>query len=198
MHGTRFLAPSHLATTLLLPLLLVAAARAQSADSPPAAFGESEYRLGPEDVVQVWIWKELDSSVTAMVRPDGKVSLPLVGEVQARGKTVGELQAEIADRMRAYIADPVVTVIVTEINSPQISVLGKVEKPDLYKIRQRITVLDAIAMAGGFTEFAKRDKVIIIRNNSPRQQILRVDLKRPDKIDGAAFYLQPSDIVYVQ
>jgi polysaccharide export outer membrane protein len=163
----------------------------------PRAFGEGEYSLGPEDVLEVWIWKEPDLSTTVVVRPDGKISLPLTGELHAAGKSVLQLQEEIRTKLRGFISDPVVTVIVKEINSPKVSVLGKVHRPDVYKIKQKTTVLDAIAMAGGFTEFAKRDRVTVIRNNSTQQQRFPIDLERPNE-EGRPFYLQPSDTVYVE
>ena len=162
-----------------------------------ASFGDGEYFLGPEDVVQVWVWKEADLSTTVTVRPDGKISLPLIDELDAKGKSAKQLQEEIRNKLRSFIEEPVVTVIVTEINYPKISVLGKVHKPDIFKIKQKITVLDAIAMAGGFTDYAKRDKVIVIRNNSSQQQRIQLDLKRPGKGNGP-FYLQPFDTVYVE
>lgn len=166
---------------------------------PAAAFGESQYRLGPEDVVEVFVWKEQDLSSAVVVRPDGRISLPLTGELDAKGKTAAELQLEIGDRLRKYIADPVVNVIVKEVNNPKVSILGSVHRPDVYKIKQRVTVLDAIAMAGGFTEFAKRDKVYVLRNASTGQQKIRLNLKNL-AADGHSdtFYLQPFDTVYVE
>jgi len=163
-------------------------------DSTPSSNGE--YRLGPEDVVQVWVWKEPDLSTTAVVRPDGRFSLPLIGELEATDKSALQLQDEIQKKLLAYLADPVVTVIVKEVNSPKISVLGNVHKPDVYKIKRKITVLDAIAMAGGFTDYAKRDKVVVLRNNSSRQQKIEVNLKHPDGQNPV--YLEPADTVYVQ
>ncbi len=183
------------AASLLLFLGVVM--QAAQPDVPPAQMNDGEYRMGPEDVVQVWVWKEPDLSTTVVVRPDGRLSLPLIGELDAKGKTATELQGEIRMKLATYLSDPVVTVIVKEINSPKISVLGKVRRPDVYKIRQKTTVLDAIAMAGGFTDYAKRDKVLIIRNSATRPQRIEINLKHPDE-DPGPFYLQPSDTVYVQ
>ncbi len=164
------------------------------------AFGEAAYRLGPEDVIEVFVWKEAELSTTMVVRPDGKISLPLIGELEASGKTSLELQEEISRKLRQYVSDPVVNVIVKQVNSPKISLLGEVRKPDVYRIKHRITVLDAIALAGGFTEFAKRDKVIVIRNGSSGQQRIKLNFKRLIKQDGKdeMFYLQPFDTVYVE
>ncbi|MBI3894984.1 MAG: polysaccharide biosynthesis/export family protein [Acidobacteria bacterium] len=177
---------------------LTSLAWGQQAQRQPtsASFGDGQYFLGPEDVVQVWVWKEPDLSTTAIVRPDGKISLPLIGELDAKSKTALQLQDEVRNKLRSYLEEPVVTVIVKEINYPKVSVLGKVHKPDMYKIKQKITVLDAIALAGGFTDYAKRGKVIVIRNNSNRQQRIELDLKHPGEENS--FYLQPFDTVYVE
>src|SRR5215831_6295235 len=130
------------------------------------AYGDSEFRLGPEDVIEVSVYQEKELSATVPVRPDGKISIPLIGEMPASGKTATELQKEISLRYAKFIAEPSVTVVVKEVNSPKVSVLGEVKNPGMYKIKDRATVLDAIAMAGGTTEYAKRDKVTLIRVNA--------------------------------
>jgi polysaccharide export outer membrane protein len=165
--------------------------------TPPASSSNGEYFLGPEDVVEVWVWKEPELSTTAMVRPDGKISLPLIGEMEAKGKSALQLQDEVKKRLEVYLSQPVVTVIVKEVNYPKISVLGQVRKPDVYKLRQKITVLDAIALAGGFTEFAKRSRVVILRNSTSPPREYEVDLKNPNR-ETVQFYLQPFDTVYVE
>jgi len=165
--------------------------------SPPGF--DRDYRLGPEDLVEVFVWKEPDLTTTVAVRPDGKISLPLTNELQASGQTVTELQGEITKRLSRFIASPVVNVMVKEVKSPKISVLGEVKKPDVYKVLQKLSVLDAIAMAGGFTEFAKPEKVVVIRNGSGAVQRIPVDVKKLLKAGrGELFPLQPSDVVYVQ
>jgi polysaccharide export outer membrane protein len=171
----------------------------QRPDAPaPAALMDGEYRLGPEDIVQVWVWKEPDLSATVVVRPDGKISLPLIGDLEAKGKSAVQLQEEVRKHLETYLSQPVVNVIVKEVNYPKISVLGQVRKPDLYKLRQKITVFDAIAMAGGFTDYAKRDKVTILRNNnSSPPQTIQINLKRLNR-DNGQIYVQPFDTVYVE
>jgi polysaccharide export outer membrane protein len=186
-----------LSWTLAAPALR---ADSRSPEAPAAgSFGESEYRLGPEDQIQFFVWKEPDLSTTVVVRPDGKVSLPLIGEIEAVGKTAKQLQDETAKRLHQFVTDPVVTVIVTQVNSPKISVLGQVKRPDVYRIKQRMTVLDAIALAGGFTEYADRDKVVIIRNGKWGVQRIKLNLKPLIK-DGRSSlaYVQPADTVYVE
>jgi polysaccharide export outer membrane protein len=168
---------------------------------PPAAnpvFGEAEYRLGPEDVLSIFVWKQPDLSTTVVIRPDRKISLPLLGEMEAAGKTASQLQMEIAAQLKQFVVDPRVNVIVKEVNSPMISVLGQVHKPDRYHIRQRLTALDAVAMAGGFTEFAKRDKITIIRNSGKEKIRIQVDLKKVVSGHGEVYYLEPLDTIYVQ
>ena len=160
---------------------------------------DRDYRLGPEDLVEVFVWKEPDLTTTVAVRPDGRISLPLTNELQASGQTVTELQGEITKRLARFIANPVVNVMVKEVKSPKISVLGEVKKPDVYKMLQKLSVLDAIALAGGFTEFAKPEKVVVIRNGSGAVQRIPVNVEKLLKAGrGELFPLQPSDVVYVQ
>ena len=160
---------------------------------------DRDYRLGPEDLVEVFVWKEPDLTTTVAVRPDGRISLPLTNELQASGQTVTELQGEITKRLARFIANPVVNVMVKEVKSPKISVLGEVKKPDVYKMPQKLSVLDAIALAGGFTEFAKPEKVVVIWNGSGAVQRIPVNVKKLLKAGrGEVFPLQPSDVVYVQ
>jgi polysaccharide export outer membrane protein len=170
--------------------------------NPPRSPGNypagSEYRLGPEDVIDSTVYKELELTVTGVVvRPDGMISLPYVGEIQATGRTAREIQAEVTLKLHEYIADPVVTVVVKEINSPKISVLGEVRKPDVFPIKQRMTVLNAIALAGGLTEFAKRDRILVIRTGPAGQEKIKFSLDRLMK-DGEPFYLQATDTVFVE
>jgi polysaccharide export outer membrane protein len=195
-----FLARATAVTLLATGLsFLISAADLSTAKPSPAAAPPSDYRLGPEDVIDVFVWKEPDLSKTVTVRPDGKISLPLSNELDANGKTALELQKEIAERLKQYIQQPVVNVMVKQINSQKISVLGEVRKPDVYRIQTRVTVLDAIAMAGGFTDLARPNKVVILRNSPQGQQRIPVNLKQAiasDKI--APVYLQSQDTVYVE
>jgi polysaccharide export outer membrane protein len=164
-----------------------------------AALVASDYRLGPEDVIDVFVWKEPDLSTTVVVRPDGKISLPLANEIETSGKTAAELQQEIVDRLRKYVTQPVVSVMVKQINSMKISVLGEVRKPDVYRIKNRVTVLDAIAMAGGFTDLARPARVIVLRNTATGLQKIRINVKQVvTGNDQAPIYLQPMDTVYVE
>jgi polysaccharide export outer membrane protein len=167
--------------------------------APIAMPGQPEYRLGPEDVISVFVWKEPELTTTVVVRPDGKISLPLTNEIDASGKTAVQLQTEIAAGLSRFVNEPVVNVIVKQVNSLKISVLGEVRKPDIYKVQRQVTVLEAIAMAGGFTDFAKRSKVLVIRNSPTGPQRFRVDVKQLVESDtGGQLYLQPRDTIYVE
>ena len=179
-------------------VITLCAGMALDARSEQAKPTSSEYRLGSEDLIESFVYKEPDLTTSVVVRPDGMISLPLVGEIQATGRTALELQADITSKLREFIADPVVNVIVKEINSPKISIFGEVRKPDIFPIKQRMTVLNAIALAGGFTEYAKRDRsVIVIRDGALGQERIKLNLKALIK-DGAPFYLQASDTVFVE
>ena len=171
---------------------------ADKASIPPP--GQTlEFRLGPEDVLDVFVWKEPDLSTTVTVRPDGKISLPLAGELQASGKTAVEIQKDLTARLEQFIKEPVVTVIVKQINSLKISVLGEVRKPDVYKIKNRVTVLDAVAMAGGFTDLARPNHIVVLRKtpSGPARYIVNLNQLVENK-NGTPFYLQPLDTVYVE
>ena len=186
---------------LVFSSLLASAFAQRPATNPIArAYGESEFKLGPDDVIEVFVYKEPELSPTVVVRPDGKISLPLIGELPVIGKTAVELQKEIAQRLAHYIAEPTVNVIVKEVNSAKVSVLGEVKTPGMYKLKDRATVLDAVALAGGFTEYAKRDKVTLIRFE-PNGQQHRIQLNVDDQIKGRKgdlFYILPYDKIYVQ
>ena len=158
-----------------------------------------EYRLGSEDVIEVFVWKQPDLTATVVIRPDGRISLPLTNELEASGKTAIQLQKDITERLREYVTQPIVNVIVKQVNSLKISVLGEVRKPDVYRIKNRVTVLDAIAMAGGFTDFARPNRVIVIRNAPFGTQRIKVNVKQVvAEGSKAQFYLQPQDTVYVE
>jgi polysaccharide export outer membrane protein len=176
---------------------------AQAADSSKSALianpGQSEFRLGPEDVIDVFVWKEPDLTTTVVIRPDGRISLPLANELEASGKTAIELQQEITEKLRQFIAQPVVNVMVKQVNSLKISVLGEVRKPNVYRIKNRVTVLDAIAMAGGFTDLARPNRVIVLRNAPAGPQRIKVNVKQAVAEENSTpIYLQSLDTVYVE
>jgi polysaccharide export outer membrane protein len=131
---------------------------------------DDTFVIGNDDMLAINVWKEPDVSRTIPVRSDGKISLPLVGEVQAAGNTPLKLEQEIAAKLKNYIAEPEVTVIVQQVNSQKFNILGMVNKPGSYPIANSPTVLDAIAIAGGFRDFAKQKAIYVLRQNSDGTQ----------------------------
>ena len=132
---------------------------------------DPSFIIGNTDVLAINVWKEPDVSRTIPVRSDGRISLPLAGELQAAGRTPLELEADIANKLRAYITDPQVTVIVQEINSQKFNILGQVARPGSYPLTHLTTVLDAIALAGGFRDFAKTKSIYILRQDSAGHEV---------------------------
>ena len=186
-----------IAATLLVAALPIAA---QDAGPSRSRLAETDgsYVVGPEDLIEVFVWKEPDLSTTVTVRPDGMITLPLAGDLHAAGSTPAQLGDEIADRLRQYIDRPLVTVVVKQINSPKISVLGEVRRPGRYLLLQTTSVLDAIAMGGGFTEFASRDYVVVLRKTPAGQQRYRLNVRRMvNDNNSRPFHLTPQDVVYV-
>ncbi len=150
------------------------AADKQAGDKPAqgarAAHSDSSYVIGANDVLAINVWKEPDISRSVPVRSDGKISLPLVGELQASGQTPQQLEQEITKRLQSYISEPEVTVIVTDSKSQKVNILGMVSKPGAYLLTSSTTVLDAIAMAGGFKDFAKQKSIYVLRQGADGTQ----------------------------
>ena len=144
---------------------------------------DSHYVIGSDDVLSVSVWKEPDLTEDKIpVRSDGNISLPLIGEVHASGMTPVQLEHEIATRLRTYLNTPAVTVMVEQMNSQKYNVLGRVLKPGTYKLTAATTVLDAIAQAGGFQDFAKKKGVYILRQTSKGET--RIPFNYKDVIRG--------------
>jgi len=141
-----------------------APADAASAQGTEAARAERPlYMIGPEDVLEISVWKNADLSKVVTVRPDGKISLPLIGDLVAAGKTPEELRDALAARLSEYQKTVVVSVIVQDVNSYRIYMVGEVRSPGVFNLKSKTTVLQAIAMAGGFTQFASKNKILVIR-----------------------------------
>ena len=125
-----------------------------------------EFLLGPEDVLEVTVWRNQDLSRTVVVRPDGKISLPLIGDVQASGLNASQVSAKIAARLTEFKENPNVSVSLKEVNSYFIFVLGEVLKPGKYPLKSYATVLQGVSMAGGFTPFASKNRMQVIRTQT--------------------------------
>lgn len=167
--------------------------------SLPQVILAGDYIIGPEDRIELVVWREPDISRTVLVRPDGKISVPLVGDVQAAGLTPEALARKIERALAIYVKDPKVYVIVEEINSRRIYVLGRVSHPGMFPLHPDTTVLKAIAMAGGFAEWAKKRKVTILRRVGKEDRRIIVDLQGVmEGREGAVdIRLKPGDRVIV-
>jgi polysaccharide export outer membrane protein len=158
-----------------------------------------DYMIGPEDLLDISVWNNPALSRTAPVRPDGKISLPLLNDVQAAGLTPMQLRDVIAKKLVEYMPNPEVSVIVREVNRFKVSVIGEVKKPGRFDFKSKATVLDAIALAGGFNDFAARSRIVILRQDGPGTKRIPINY---NKIISTAseqddFYLQPGDVIVV-
>jgi polysaccharide export outer membrane protein len=144
-----------------------------AASTPAVAPSDPDYVIGVEDVLSITVWREADLSRTAPVRPDGKISFPLIGQLQAAGQTPLQLQQKLTASLDSYIASPEVSVIVQDARSQRVNVVGEVNRPGIYPLSKPMTVLDALAGAGGLRDFAKPNKIFILRTNpdGTRQRI---------------------------
>jgi polysaccharide export outer membrane protein len=163
-----------------------------------------EFLLGPEDVLEVTVWRNQDLSRTVVVRPDGKISLPLVGDVQASGLTASQVAAKIAARLTEFKENPNVSVSVKEVNSYFIYVLGEVLKPGKYPIKSYATVLQGVSLAGGFSNFASKNKMAVIRtvtNSNGEQHQIRIPVPYDEMLSGKGtienFVLKSGDTIVV-
>lgn len=146
-----------------------------------------EFFLGPEDVVEVTVWRNQDLSRTVVVRPDGMISLPLIGDVQASGLTAAQVSERISKRLSEFKENPSVSVSVKEINSYFIYVVGEVVRPGKYPLKSYATVLQAISLAGGFTQYASKNKMAVIRsarNSTGDDRQVRIPVRYDDLVMG--------------
>jgi len=138
----------------------------------------STYVIGPEDVLDIYVWKETDLSRRVQVRQDGKISMPLVGEIQASGLTPLKLKEELINKLKAYVEIPNVTVTVLEANSFKVYVTGQVLRPGVFTLRSETTILQIIPMAGGFTQWANQGKLILVRKEQGQGKKYVVNYKK--------------------
>ena len=186
---------------LALSFFVLAAAGVPSpaASARPDPSQDSLYRIGPEDLLRVSVWNNEAMSQTAPVRPDGKISLPLLNDVQAAGLTPMELREELMRRLADYMPHPEVSIVVTDVRSFKVAVIGQVPKPDRYELKSAATVMDVLAMAGGFTEFASRSRVVVIRSDGGKTTRIPFDYEKVRGGDTRQlnFRLRAGDIVLV-
>ena len=151
--------------SLLASVYLVSGCVKPDVVVPPGPPPEG-FLLGPEDVIEVVVWRNPDLSGQAVIRPDGKVSLPLIGDVQASGVTADQLAKDISNRYKEYKENPAVSINVVEVNSYYVYVVGEVTTPGKIPLKSYTTILQGIALAGGFTQFAARNDLSVVRNVS--------------------------------
>ncbi len=158
----------------------------------------ADYVIGPDDMLSVNVWKEPDLTRSVLVRPDGKITLPLLRDVQAAGMTPGQLQATLEKGLADYISKPAVTVIVQEARSHRFNIIGQVQKPGSYSLTTPLTVLDAIALAGGFREWAKTGSIYVLRETSTgNREKITFNYKKVVKGEDKDVPLQIKDTVVV-
>ena len=185
--------------SMLLVLLAACggAARAPTA-TPTATPPRSDFRLGAEDVVEIVVWDNQAFSRTVPVRPDGMISLPLVDDVAAAGLTPIQLRDLLALKLKRFVSNPNVSVIVQRVHSPKVSVVGEVRHPGRFEMASPTSVLEAIALAGGFTEFASRSRIVLLRPSGDRMERYEIEGDRLTK-EGARsdVWLAAGDVVMV-
>ncbi len=169
------------------------------ANNPVSTTTDAEYKIGPQDMVRIDVWKEPEISRTIPVRPDGKISLPLLNDVQASGLTTLELGKAIHDGLTKYLTNPEVTVTVTEINSRRVYITGEVIRAGAFPLLPNMTVLQALSSAGGFTQFAKLKSIYVLRNEGGEQVKHPFSYKEVVKGKNREenILLQPGDIIVV-
>lgn len=194
-----------IAVVLTVPSLTMGQVHSSSAStrstgsSVKAATQDKNYKIGPEDVLQIDVWKQPNLSLSVPVRPDGKISLPLLGDIQAAGVTPVELGNSIQKMLRKYVSNPQVTVIVTAINSQRVYVLGEVNHPGPVTLYPNMSPLQALSAAGGFTQFAKRNRVYVLRRDGKKEERYKFNYKAAVRGDsaGQAIVLRPGDTIIV-
>ena len=170
----------------------------KTADAATAAIVRARatpFLIGPEDILDVQVWKNVELSRTVPVRPDGKVSLPLVNDIQAAGLTTNELRDQLTTRLAEFIPSPEVAVMVREVHSVKVAVMGMVRIPGRYEVKSPATVLELIAQAQGLTDFANRDRIIVIRQNGERVPFNYRKAANGSETDN--FFVRAGDIIIV-
>lgn len=158
-----------------------------------------EYVIGVEDVLNIFVWKEEDLNRRVVVRPDGKISFPLVSDITAAGLSCKELAEKIREKLLYYLKEPNVTVIVEEINSFKVFVLGEVNRQGVFMLKSPARLLQVLAMAEGLSEYAKKSDIAIIRREENKEKVIKVDYRKiisGEKPDDN-IYVKPDDTIIV-
>jgi polysaccharide export outer membrane protein len=188
-------APAVAAATSLAPAPRVAPVVRKSSNVDMA----KEYLIGPEDVLDITVWKNCpDLCRTVPVRPDGKMSLPLVNDVQAAGLTPMDLREHLTQQLSEYLPSPEVSVIVREVHNFKVAVVGSVKMPGDYELKSQATVLELLARAQGLTEFANRDKIVVLRQNGTKTDRIQFNYRKvAEGHDQDNFYVRAGDVIVV-
>jgi polysaccharide export outer membrane protein len=201
MRMTSFVTTAAAAIALTVCTLVPVAAKDKDADKKPAPQAPAisdEYRLGPGDKLRIEVYKDPQLSQSVQVRPDGKITLPLIGDVEATGRTPIEMRDMIATSLKEYVTNPTVTVIVVEALASKVYVMGEVTHPGTMDLHGPTTILQALAMAGGFKEFANTKDVKVLRPNGDRGvQTIKFNYKDVLNGDAKPFLLRSGDTVVV-
>jgi len=154
--------------------------------------------MGPEDVLRISVWENRDLTLDLVVRPDGNISMPLIQDVMAEGRTAVELAEQIQQKLTAFIKEPQVSVIVLQINAPKFYVIGNVVRPGTYPLRGETSVLQALSLAGGFTQFASLKNIKLIRSIAGRQEVRRINYNKLIDDGGEGnYFLGSGDTIVV-
>jgi polysaccharide export outer membrane protein len=190
-------APVPAATAPAPPAIAAPAAAATNLETALLA-DPNAYKIGPEDLLDISVWKNTELSRTVPVRPDGKISLPLVNDIQAAGLTPTALRQQLVERFSEYIPAPEVAVIVREVHSMKVAVVGSVKTPGRYELKSAATVLELIALAQGFTDFAARDRIVILRQEKGETKRIPFNYRKVAGGDEQAnLVVQSGDIIVV-
>ena len=192
-------------TMLIVTFAAAGIAYPQSADAeseaPSSTSDAGGYVIGSEDVLDISVWKNEDISRVVTVRPDGMISLPLLGDIRAAGRVPDDLRKVIVEKIKNYQKSGEVAVIVQEVNSRRVYIVGDITNPGTYPIKSRTTVLQAIAMAGGFNEFASKNKIVLIRENGDgKRKKIKIrfgDIVNIKKKKDNNLILMPGDTIFV-
>jgi len=185
--------------TNLVPAVMLGAFGLLAGATASAQGVSTDYKLHAGDKIQVSVWKELELQRIVIVRPDGRFSFPLAGEVQAAGRSADNVRVEIEGRLQKFIPEPVVTVTVEEVAGNRAFVVGQVNKPGMFVMNPQLNVLQALALAGGGTPFAKLDGIIILRGSGASQTALpfRYSQVTEGKSLGQNIMLESGDVIVV-
>ena len=193
-----------IACVVVAPIFLLPNAGALANPGTPADGCRADYVIGAEDVLDIAVWENTALTRTVPVRPDGKISLPLLDDVQAAGLTPMQLRQRLVSGLAEYISSPAVSVVVREVHSFKVAVLGQVKAPGRYEIKDRATVLEVLAIAGGITEFAARGRIVLLRNEGATPRQIPVPYDRLTKSAAAPalsspgnFCVSPGDVIVV-